>query len=378
MNDNSLLVPENLGSEKALESAVYLSDEWKITPNITLYGGVRYNLYNYLGPQTIYTYLEEAALLEKNITGTIDFGNNEIVKTYRNLDFRFASTFVFSPEYSVKASYNTLHQYIFMLSNTITISPTTKWKLADYHIKPLEGEQYAVGFYANPAGTVLEISVEGYYKNVNNLVEYRDGAELLVNRIPETDVLSGKLDAYGIELMVRKKRGKLNGWMNYTYATTSVLVNSTIPENRINYGEPYPANYDKPHSFNLVTNYRHSRRLSISANMVYGTGRPVTFPINSYYIDGSRIINYSKRNEFRLNDYFRVDASLNFEGNLKKKKLAHGTWMISVYNLTGRKNAYSVFFSPDDYGRIRGYQISVFGVPIVTLTYNIKLGNYAN
>jgi len=155
------------------------------------------------------------------------------------------------------------------------------------------------------------------------------------------------------------------------------LVDSEFPENQINFGNPYPSNYDKPHSLNVVANYRFKRRLSISGNVVYSTGRPITYPTAVYYQNGFKTLHYSKRNEYRIPDYFRIDLSLSVEGNLKKKKLAHGSWTFSVYNLIGRKNAYSVYFRYEE-GQINGYKLSIFGSPIVSLTYNFKLGNYAD
>jgi hypothetical protein len=141
-----------------------------------------------------------------------------------------------------------------------------------------------------------------------------------------------------------------------------------------NFGLSYPANWDKPHAFNLVINYKLSRRVSVSTDVVYATGRPVTYPTAIYYQDGQEILHYSLRNEYRLPDYFRMDASLILEGNLKKKKFLHGSWIFSIYNLTGRKNAYSVYFKSEN-GHIKGYKLSIFGTQIFSITYDFKLGN---
>ena len=377
LNNESLTKAVDLGSEKGLETGFYIDEEWTVSPLFSISGGFRYNIYAYLGPQSVYKYMEGQAVEPENIIDTVFYGNNEIVQTYSGPDFRLAAKYIFTPDLSVKASFNQLHQYIFMLSNTIALSPTDKWKMADSHIKPMVGQQYALGVFSNFAKGRLEFSVEAYYKKVHNLVEYKDGADLLVNEVIETDVLQGDLDAYGIEFMLRKPYGRFNGWINYTYSSSSVLVNGSGPSEQINFGKSYPANYDKPHALNLVMNYKFSRRLSISSNVVYATGRPVTYPTAIYYQDGIKMINYSARNEFRLPDYFRIDFSVNLEGNLKKKKPFHGSWNFSVYNLTGRKNAYSVYFKSED-GKINGYKLSIFGSPIVSLTYNFKLGNYEN
>ncbi len=280
-------VPINFGSEKAVESAIYLSDEWKITPLITLVAGLRYNLYSYLGPQTVYQYQPNAPLIPINIADTLYYGNNQPVKTYGGLDYRLSSIFLLNPNLSIKASYNRLHQYIFMLSNTIALSPTDTWKLADYNIKPMVGDQFSVGMYTN-FGKNYELSVEGYYKIVNNLVEYKDGADLVTSQNVEQDVLQGKLNAYGIETMIKKPFGKLNGWINYTYANSSVLVDDKIKGESINFGKRYPSNYDHPHTLNIVANYKVSRRIILSGNLIYSTGRPITYPAAIYYLNGQK------------------------------------------------------------------------------------------
>ena len=374
LNDQSGEKPIEFGNEKAIESAIYLSDEWQITPLITLLGGLRYNLYSYLGPQTVYEYMPNSPMTPETIADTLYFGNNKTIKTYGGLDYRFSVNFLLNPNMSIKAAYNRLHQYIFMLTNTIALSPTDTWKLADYNIKPMVGDQFSVGLYTN-FGKNFEGSIEGYYKKVNNLVEYKDGADLLTSKVVEWDVLQGELDAYGVEMMIKKPFGRLNGWVNYSYAHSSVLVNNTATGENINFGQRYPSNFDHPHTFNLVANFKASRRLIFSGNIIYSTGRPITYPAAIYYLDGQKVLHYSKRNEYRIPDYFRIDLAVKLEGNLVSKKLAHGVFIFSVYNVTGRKNAYSVYFKSED-GNVNGYKMSIFGTQIFSLTYDFKLGNY--
>lgn len=375
LTSESGVTPKGFEPEKGLENSLYIGDNWKVNKNLELSGGLRYTWYAYLGPRTVYTYKPGAPRIGENITGSDTYGENELIKGYHNLDYRLAAKYMINDEFSVKGSYNRLHQYIFLLSNTIAVSPTDKWKLVDSHIEPLAGDQFSAGLYKNFLGNSIEASVEAYYKTVNNLVEYKDGASFLVNEIPETDIIQGELDAWGIELMLKKKLGDLTGWINYTYSKTEVLVKNEITGEENNFGMPYPANYDKPHALNFVLNYRLSRRLSFSGNVVYATGRPITYPTAIYYQDGIEITHFSSRNEFRLPDYFRIDLSVNIEGNLKKSKLAHGSWSFSIYNVTGRKNAYSVYFRNED-GKIKGYKLSIFGTLIPSVTYNFKLGNY--
>ncbi len=377
LNDASSVVPVELGTEKGVESGIYFDEEWDINPVFAINGGFRLNYYTYLGPQDVYEYIPGSPVIRENIIDTVHYSDTQQIKSYTNPDFRLAAKYILNPNLSLKASFSQLHQYIFMLSNTIAMSPTDKWKLSDNHIKPMKGTQYSLGVFSNFMKGGLELSVEAYYKNVADLVEYKDGADLLVAEIVETEVLQGDLDAYGIEFMLKKPTGRFNGWFNYTYSSSSVLVKGDDELTSINFGKKYPANYDKPHALNLVMNYKLSRRLSFSGNVVYATGRPITYPTAIYFQDGTQITNYSSRNEYRLPDYFRVDFAVNLEGNLKKHKLIHGSWSLSVYNVTGRRNAYSVYFKTGN-GRIKGYKLSIFGAPIVSLTYNFKLGNYAD
>ncbi|MCB9287850.1 MAG: TonB-dependent receptor [Lewinellaceae bacterium] len=374
--EGSLVQPRDLGRERAVEAGVYLGDEWKASSRITLDWGLRYNWYTYLGPQSVFSYPSDAPKEEDSVLDTLEFGPNKRIATYSAPDFRLGAKYSFSPDWSLKASYNRLHQYIFLLSNTIALAPTDKWKLTDSHIKPMLGDQVSLGVYTFLAQRKLEFSVESYFKKVNNLVEYKDGASLLANEVPEWDVLQGKLTTYGLEFMLKKPEGRLNGWVNYTYSRATVQVNGALEEERINFGNPYPANHEKPHFFNLVANYKFIRRFSLSANVVYSTGRPITYPTTLYYQNGIPLINFTARNEYRIPDYFRADLSVKVEGNLKARKLLHGNWVFSIYNLTGRHNAYNVYFKTTNSGRIQGYKVSIFANPIFSVTYNIKLGSY--
>jgi hypothetical protein len=210
---------------------------------------------------------------------------------------------------------------------------------------------------------------------VNGIVEYKDGADFISSDPIETQVLQGFQNSRGIELMVRKNDNRLTGWLSYTYSRSTVTVDGVFDEEKINGGNTYPSNFDKPHSLNLVANLRVSRRLSVSSNVVYSTGRPVTLPVATYYAEGRPYLLQSSRNAYRIPNYFRIDFSVNLEGNLKKKKFAHSFWMLNIYNLTGRENAYSVYYEVEG-DQVNGYQLSIFARPIVTLSWNFKLGNY--
>lgn len=369
--EESLITAKTLGKEQALESAVYVADVFTVTDKLTLDLGARFSLYNYLGPRTVNYYLEGLARNENTFTGSEFFGKGKIIKTYNSPEIRAAVKYSFNDNSSVKLSYNSLRQYLHMLSNTTAITPTDSWKLSDSHIRPQFGDQVSLGYYQNLAKGKIETSAELYYKRINDYLDYKSGAKLLMNETIETDVISTQAKAYGAEFQIKKVSGKLNGWSSYTYSRILQRTTGTHPGEIINGGAYYPGNYDKPHSFTTVANYRFTHRFSLSAVTTYSTGRPITLPVGVFNYAGSERVFYSNRNEYRIPDYFRMDLSMNIEGNHKIKKLAHSSWTIGVYNLTGRKNPFSVYFLTEN-GKINGYKTSVLGTQLPFITYNFR------
>jgi hypothetical protein len=202
-------------------------------------------------------------------------------------------------------------------------------------------------------------------------VEYKDGAELLLNRNIETELLEGSGRAYGLELMARKTMGKITGWASYTYSRTERLVDGEYPEERINGGKYFPSNFDKPHDLTLVGNIDFTKRLSFSANFTYSTGRPVTYPTSQYVVDGLLIVKYSDRNQYRIPDYHRLDLSFTLEWNHRRNKKWHGNYNFSIYNIYSRRNAYSVFFKAQ--GRNpQAFRLAVLGSAFPSFSYNFK------
>lgn len=375
LNEDSSVKPIQFEGEKAITNSLFLGDNWVINDRLSFGAGLRYTTYFYLGAKTVYFYGKNSPRLFENITDSIKYGEGDVISNKSNIDYRLSGKYQFSRTSSLKASFNRIHQYIFMMSNTISVSPTNRWKLSDPNIKPMVGEQFSIGLYKNFPSKFIEASVELYYKNVEDLVEYKDGAVFLQNKLPETNIIQGDLDSYGFELMLKKKIGKLNGWINYTYSNATVVAFDKYTGEMNNLGFPYSANYDRPHAANLTLNYKLSKRVSVSTNVVYSTGRPVTYPTAIYYLNGIEITSFSNRNEYRIPDYFRTDISINIEGNLKKYKFAHSSWSISFYNVTARKNPYSILFQNEN-GKIKGYKISILGTIIPSITYNLKFGNY--
>jgi hypothetical protein len=367
-------IPNDLGREQGLESGLYVSDEFQLFPRMNVLLGLRYSLYGMLAPADINYYEEGEPIDQYSYLETVHQANG-IVKSYSGLEPRVALNYHLGAYSSLKASYSRLQQFVFLLSNTIAIAPNDQWKLTDYHITPAVSDQASLGFYQDIRDPSLNLSVEIYQKWVNGIVEYKDGADFISSEPIETQVLQGKQNSRGVEFMVRKNSDRLTGWLSYAYSRSTITIDGEYDEQRINGGKPYSSNFDKPHSLNLVANYRLSRRLSISSNLVYSTGRPVTLPVSTYYAEGRPYLLHSSRNAYRIPNYFRVDLSVNLEGNLKSKKFAHSFWMLNIYNLTGRENAYSVYYEVVD-DQVNGYQLSIFGRPIVTISWNFKFGNY--
>jgi hypothetical protein len=278
---------------------------------------------------------------------------------------------------TVKIAFNQMHQNLFVLNNTIALSPNSQWKLADYHIPPATSYQFSAGVFRSFPVMGWETSLEFYYKRTINYPEFVDGADFLGNPLVETAVLPGKQHAYGLEFLLRRSGRRLEGWLSYTFSRAIAQVDGGQPWESINNGNPYPANFDIPHVINTVVNYHFSRRVTASGVFTYQTGRPVTYPISIYYINGIPYVDYSARNEYRIPDYLRLDLSLTLEGNLRRNKLFHYSLIFGLYNVTGRDNPYSVYFKQEN-GKIESYQYSVIAVPIFTVTLLFKLGNYAS
>ena len=360
-----------IDEEQALEGAIFVGDEIALTDRLSLDLGLRYAFFAALGSGTQRTYFEGQPRNEATVQDTISYGGGEVIETYGGPEARVALRYLLAPDFSVKASFNNAYQFIHTLTNNTTVSPIDTWKLSDLNIEPQTGYQASLGFYKNFNDNMFEVSLEGYYKELDNVLDFKTGADLFLNENVETEVLQGDGRAYGVEFLIKKNRGKLNGWLGYTYARSKYRFNSEFSEERINGGEFFPSNFDKPHDVSLIANYKLTKRYSFSANFVYQTGRPVTFPIGTFRFNNADFVAFSDRNEFRIPDFFRLDLGVNIEGNHKKNKLAHSFWTISVYNVLGRNNPYSVFFVTED-GEVRALQSSIFAIPIPSITYNFK------
>ena len=362
---------DQLQKEKAMESAVYIDYERALTEKLSVTGGLRYTMFNALGPRDVNHYHEgelpsEATLLEtRSETG--------FIKTYHAPELRVSARYTLQENLSLKAGFNTMHQYIHKVSNTSIMSPTDIWKLSDYNIKPQNGWQVAAGIYHETYDKKYEFSAEAYYKHINDYLNYRSSAVLLMNHHLETDVISTKGKAYGIELQAKKPTGRLNGWINYTYSRSLLRQDDKRVAMPLNNGEWYPAEYDRPHEVKAVLNLKFTERYSLSSNFNYATGRPTTVPAGQYYDSYHKkyMPYYTGRNNYRIPDYMRLDLAFNIEPTHKLTSFLHTSFSFGVYNALARKNAYNIYYVTEGTD-IQGYKLSVFGTAIPYVSINIK------
>lgn len=339
----SLVPDHSLPAEKALEGALYFGDTWQAAEKLTVEGGARLNVFAAMDPSKIY------------------FGP----------EFRISGKYAVQDNLSLKAGFNTMRQNIHLISNSSSISPMDTWKLSGEQIKPTTGWQAAAGVYWTVFGSQVDLSAEVYWKQMSNYLDYKSGAKLVMNPDLADDLVTTYGRAYGIELMARKSAGRLNGWVSYTWSRSLLKEMEDRGLAAINAGDWYNAPHDKPHDVKVVANFKLTRRYSFSANLEYATGRPVTIPIGYYRYGGGYRLAYSERNAYRIPDYFRLDLAVNIDPGHYLKALAHASVTIGCYNVTGRKNPYSVYYTTEGGNKVTGHMLSVFATQIPYINLNI-------
>lgn len=361
----------SLGSRYGDETALYVGNEQKLSPRVSLQYGIRYSFYRSLGPGEIYDFKAAPAgeRREPILPGTL-YRSGEVINTYGNLEPRFSANLQASANSSVKLSYNRTTQYLHLLSNTAASSPLDVWTLSTKYIKPEIADQVALGYFRNFADNAWEASIETYYKDMQNQIDYVRNSDLLLNKYLEGDLLIGKGRAYGAEFYVKKSKGALTGWVSYTLARTERQIEG------INQGEWFAARFDKTHNLSLVTLYELNKTWSFSANFAYSSGTPATFPTNRFEWNGIALphdVNDS-RNAARIPAYHRLDLSATKKN--KKKLFGKGEteWVFSIYNVYNRRNPFSVFVrqNEDNALRTEAVRYAVFGSIIPSATYNFK------
>lgn len=376
MSEESLIQSRTLNRETALEWAGYLSDEISFSHEFSISAGLRFSSFSNIGTPVVYRYDPLQPRSGASVIDSTTFGSREVVKTYQNAEPRLLIRYEPSPGNIFRFNLQRISQYVFQVSNNAVISPAETWKVSDHHLEPLISDQVAAGYENNTWNKDISFTVEAYYKKLQNLLEYKNGARLIMNPHIETSLVEAEGYACGIELTARKNLGRLNGWMNYTWSRAMRRTTSEWKEEQLWQGEYYPSVYDRPHDFSAVATYNLSRRWRVTGNFVYLSGRPVTLPERLYQYAGESVIYYSERNKYRMPPYHRFDLAITFDENLRVKRMWKGSWTLSVYNLYGRHNPYSVYYrktvpSPEnDYRLYSLFKLSVIGIPVPSLTYN--------
>lgn len=363
---NFIQTPQEQGNEWA----AFVDEEYSLTPALALTAGLRYSLFQNLGAATVRSYREGQPRDDFSVVESVNYQDGELVKSYGGLEPRFGLRYSLHEGTSVKLGYNLMRQYLQIVSNTTTPIPTSRWKTSDMHIKPQVSHLVTAGLYKNFPQGVYEATIEGYYRFTNNIIDYKPGADFLLQMYPETQLVQGVSKAYGIETMLSKKKGVMTGWVNYTYARTFNRVSETADVTElVNGGEWYAANYDRPHSFNSSVEFSVDKHNSFSFNFVYNTGRPYTEPVGFVNYLNSLYPFYDQRNNKRVPDYHRLDFSWNIMNPSMREKRWKGNFAFSVYNLYARRNVYSVFFKTEN-NLTRAYRLHIFKIPVVSLAYN--------
>lgn len=375
----SNVIADRMRPEQTAEAALFVDDDFDLTKKLAFNIGLRYTHFVNYGPGLVYDYKSGMTKSQATIVDSTIYQSGATIKGYGGLEPRFSMKYLLANGGSVRLSYQRIHQFYNQISNTAVISPADYWKSADVYIPPLVNDQVALGFFKSPVNSKFETSMEVYFKNLQNLMEYKNGAKLVMNHHIETEVMTSKGFSYGFEFFARKSSGRLNGWISYTYSRTFRKGESEFPEENINSGLYYPSVYDKPHDLSAVMNYKISRRWRFSGNFVLSSGRPITLPEQKYMFANNQVVIFSDRNKYRMPPYHRMDISLTLDENLRKKHMWKGSWTFSIYNVYSRDNTYSVFYrkSPQSpYGTLESrydiFRMSIIGVPIPSVTYNFK------
>lgn len=362
--------------EHAMESSVFISDNFDLTTNISAEIGIRFTNYAYLGPNSYYTFKENVSKTIENINDTLYFSKNQVINRYNSFEPRISLRNTIDKFSSIKFSYNRMGQFINLISNTSVMSPTDVYKLSNPNVSPLFSHQFAFGYFRNFEKNSYETSIEIYYKKLNNIIEYRDGAKILLNNALDADLISATGNNYGIEFFVRKNSGKLTGWTSYTFSRSLLHTNGIYDIDKINQNKVYPSNFDRPHNFILNATMHLTRRWRVAGIFNYSTGKPITLPELKYNFNDKQYIYYSERNKYRMPDYHRLDIAVSYDETLKLKQSWKGSWTLSILNLYGQKNPYSVFYQSNSkleskfYQKFNLYQLFIIERPIPTITYN--------
>jgi len=385
------ILEEQLTKKYANENAVYIDVEHDLSDNLSVEYGVRVSQFNRLGQDEFYVYQNNNPVDFDNLTLTyseaepidsINPGRGGTLKKFLNFEPRASISYNFNGKSSIKASYTRLAQYLHLLSNTSSPTPLDVWTPSGPFVKPQLLDQYAMGYFKNVENGKYTFETEAFYKEIQNRIDYIDGANLIANNAIERVILNGEARAYGLEFLIRKNEGKLTGWLAYTLSRSEqrtpgrTLDYTTEQPNRetgINLGKWYNTPYDKTHDLSLYGNYELNDKWNFNANFIYQTGQPTNYPIGQFEFEGVKVPYYGERNEERLPNYHRLDISATLTPRKNQNRKLKSEWVFSIYNVYNRKNAAAINFREnEDTGRNEALRTSIFGI-IPSVTYNFKL-----
>jgi hypothetical protein len=358
---------------QSIENAVYIGDDLDVGDKIHVEAGFRLSSFTSLGPATVYQYQPGVPRTASTVIDSASYASGKVIKNYFGPEPRASFRYSLTSNSSIKAGYNRIYQYLHLITTSTAVTPIDIWQPSNTFFKPQRGDQGSIGYFQNLPNSVYEFSAEAFYKGVKNILDFKDGASIVLNPKLETALLQGIAKSYGVEFSATKTTGRLVGSLNYTYSRSFRKVAGPTPEESINNGNWYRSNYDMPNVVNLNWKYGLSRRYSFTGNFTYRTGRPVTVPNSYTTIDNIPIVNFSARNGYRVPDYHRLDLALVIEGNHRRKKFWDGTWTISLYNVYARKNVYSVFYERNANGVETPYRMSIIGTILPSISYRFKI-----
>lgn len=382
LDENSSINFRQLDKKYAFENALYAEVEQNLTEKLSVMYGIRFSSFYRVGASTInyydnnqpVLYDEELKIYEKATpTSTKYFGSNEKIADYSNFEPRFTISYEIDKDQSVKAGYNRMVQYMQLVSNTASPTPLDVWTPSDNYIKPQIADQVAVGYFKNFKDGDYTLELETYYKKVQNRIDYIDGADLIANEAIEQVLLNGRMRSYGLEMMLRKNEGRLNGWISYTLSRSEQQTPGRTPtEIGINNGDWYRSAYDKTHNLAVTGSYKLNKKWSFGANFTLQSGQPVTYPTGKYVFQGVTVPSYNSRNEDRLPAYHRMDISATLTPKKFENRKFKGEWVFGIYNIYSRYNAASITFRQNaETGANEAVKLSIFGI-VPSVSYNFK------
>jgi hypothetical protein len=371
---NSVL-PVSLNEENSYELSAYTNINWSPFKQLNLSGGLRLTNFIFVGPYSQATFDESSG----EIINITEFGKGETVKTYNGLEPRIGANLKLAENTSLKVSYARLNQYLQNIYNSSTPLPTSRWKTSDPNIKPQRSDTYSIGLYQNLNDNNLELSVEGYYRDSENNLTYKPGADFFLEKFLERDVVPAKGEAYGIEFSLKKPKGKVNGWLNYTYSKSLLKTEAVKLSDRVNNNIWYPSDFDRPHVFNGTVNFEGDKYNTLSFNFTAQTGRPYTVANGYFNLEGIDVPIFLERNNARLNTYHRLDLSWRIKYSKKLNRRWVGDWTFTIYNLYARKNQYNIYYTQRNGDAnsnvflgspLGSYELTIMNNPMFSVTYN--------